>query len=455
MGFTAVWISPITHNPEERLFWGEPYHGYWQDDLYRLNNRFGSEGDLKDLSAELHRRGMYLMVDIVVNHFVTSERANATNFSKIHPFNDKSFFHPYCEITDYDNQDMIERCWVGDANVPLVDVNTEDPRVISTFNNWIPSLVSNYSIDGLRIDTAKHVQKSFWPAFSKAAGVFASGEVLSNNSTYTCDYQNYLDSVINYPIYYPLINAFSATNGSISALVKMHQNLQTGCKDATLLLTMGGNHDTPRIAATIPSLQLRKNALAYTLLSDGIPVLYQGDEQSFAGPTSDPDNREALWTSGFDKSAPLYQMIRKLNKVRSWVGRDDTNYWIPKTTVFWSDPHAMAFRRGSGESQMVAILTNNGGNSTMREVEVERSGFAAGTILMDIIACEKVTVGKDGILRLAMDDGNPKVLFPVDHLGWFGLCDLSRSPTRTPQYPRVYTGARHAQRVARSFVSVR
>jgi hypothetical protein len=62
-------------------------------------------------------------------------------------------------------------------------------------------------VDGLRIDTAKHVQKSFWPAFIKAAGVFATGEVLSDKPDYTCNYQRYLDSVINYPVYVACFNS--------------------------------------------------------------------------------------------------------------------------------------------------------------------------------------------------------------------------------------------------------
>lgn len=217
----------------------------------------------------------------------------------------------------------------------------------------------------------------------------------------------------------------------------MHQDLQTGCQDSTLLLTMVGNHDTTRLAATIPSLALRKNAIAYSFISDGIPVLYQGDEQSFAGATDDPDNREALWTSGFDKSAPLYQIVRKLNKLRSWVGRHDTSYWIPKTTIFWSDPHTMALRRGSNGIFVVAILTNGGGNLTMREVNVQRSGYVAGTILIDIIACEEVAVGKDGALRVTMADGNPKVLLPIEHLGWSGICDSWLPNTSTSNYSRM------------------
>jgi alpha-amylase len=85
------------------------------------------------------------MVDVVVNHFAWPGPANLTNYSHFNPFNDASFYHPYCEITNYDDQDMVEKCWLGDANVELVDVKTEDSRVFSTYQLWISSLVSNYS----------------------------------------------------------------------------------------------------------------------------------------------------------------------------------------------------------------------------------------------------------------------------------------------------------------------
>lgn len=57
-----IWISPIVTNIEDG------YHGYWAKDLYSINSHFGTEQDLKDLSDALHRRGMFLMVDVVVNH---------------------------------------------------------------------------------------------------------------------------------------------------------------------------------------------------------------------------------------------------------------------------------------------------------------------------------------------------------------------------------------------------
>jgi alpha-amylase len=199
----------------------------------------------------------------------------------------------------------------------------------------------------------------------------------------------------------------------------MHRNLQKGCKDPTLLLTFASNHDVTRLAALSPSLALRKNALAYTLLSDGIPTVYQGDEQGFSG-TSDPDNREAMWLSNFDQSAPLCQMIRKLNKLRTWAGRKESKYWTSMSSIFWSDNHTIAMRKGSGRSQIVVVLTNIGGNSTTR---IPNTGFGAGTKLMDVVACEMNVVGFSGLLSVDITEGNPKVFFPLDRLFWSGICD--------------------------------
>ena len=67
---------------------------------------------------------------------------------------------------------------MGDAKVALADINTEDETVVNIMKNWITDLVSNYSIDGLRLDTVKHVGKAFWPDFVKSAGVYTLGEVI-------------------------------------------------------------------------------------------------------------------------------------------------------------------------------------------------------------------------------------------------------------------------------------
>lgn len=59
----------------------------------------------------------------------------------------------------------------------------------------------DHTVDGLRIDTAKHVDEAFYPPFEKAAGVFCTGEVFDGDPNYVCPYQNYMDSTLNYPMY--------------------------------------------------------------------------------------------------------------------------------------------------------------------------------------------------------------------------------------------------------------
>ena len=78
-------------------------------------------------------------------------------------------------------------------------MRTEDSDVSSVWNSWITSLVSTYSIDGLRVDSAQQVDTGFFPGFQSASGVYIVGEVYNGDPTYVCPYQNYMSGVLNYP----------------------------------------------------------------------------------------------------------------------------------------------------------------------------------------------------------------------------------------------------------------
>jgi alpha-amylase len=226
----------------------------------------------------------------------------------------------------------------------------------------------------------------------------------------------------------------------------MHSTLQNSCRDTTLLLTFASNHDSARLAALSSSLTLRKNALAYTILSDGIPTLYQGDEQGFSGAT-DPVNREAMWLSGFDRNGPLYIMVRTLNKLRAWAGRRDPSYWTSKTSIFWIDSQTLAMRKGSNGSQIVVILTNKGKGMVAEQVRVTSSGFAEGTALMEVISCEETIVGQDGLLNVEMSSGDPKVFYQLNQLYGSTICQpwlLEPEALRLPYISRLF--AQMAQR---------
>jgi alpha-amylase len=209
----------------------------------------------------------------------------------------------------------------------------------------------------------------------------------------------------------------------MSLLINTHRDMQHSCKDTTLLPTFASNHDTARLAALVPSMALRRNALTYTMLADGIPTLYQGDEQSFSG-IADPKNREAMWLSGFDSTAPLYIMIRTLNKLRTWVGRRDPSFWTSKSTIFWSGANNLAMRRGSGRSHIVAVLTNRESDIAAEPLRATNVQFTAGTALLDVFTCEEFIVGHEGVLSVKMTGGSPRVFYPLNALSGSSICQL-------------------------------
>lgn len=84
------------------------------------------------------------MVDIVTNHMGYAGCGTCVDYSDFHPFNSKSYYHPFCLI-DYSNSTSIQKCWEGDNTVALPDLRTEDPEVLDMWETWIAQLVANYT----------------------------------------------------------------------------------------------------------------------------------------------------------------------------------------------------------------------------------------------------------------------------------------------------------------------
>jgi alpha-amylase len=103
MGFSAVWISPVTLNLVQKTVNLGSYHGYWQQDLYAVNSEFGTMEDLKDLSGALHKRDMYFILDVVVGNMAFAGPPEAVDYSVFDPFDQQHYFHPYCDMPDAGN----------------------------------------------------------------------------------------------------------------------------------------------------------------------------------------------------------------------------------------------------------------------------------------------------------------------------------------------------------------
>ncbi|EEA22046.1 hypothetical protein TMatcc_008531 [Talaromyces marneffei ATCC 18224] len=433
LGFTAVQISPIQENLPEETIYGEAFHGYWPQNLYGLNAHFGTADDLKHLVSELHKRDMYLMVDVVANELaysigqtnMTADNTTIIDYSAFAPFNQSSDFTSYCPILDWSNATESTHCWLGYEGVATPRIKTTEPTIASTLDQWIADLVGTYDIDGIRIDGAKQIESSFFHNFIESAGVYAMGEVYDGDAKFLCGYQSLTSGLENYALYGKIIEAFTA--GKMADLVAMVGAMRQACHSPQYLANFIENQDNPRFASLTQDIALAKNALAFTILSDGIPKMYYGQEQHLPGNYS-PYNRQALWPTQYDTSTELYNLTATLNKLRNHAISIDDHYVTNWSSILYTDGSTYATRKGPNEAQIVAVLSNQGlqgGDYTLQVPGVADSG----TNLTEVTLCDSTVIaGENGTITVPMGHGQPRVYYPTFNLNGSGLCGFSSSP---------------------------
>ena len=376
MGFNAIWISPIFENLEYS------YHGYHITNFYKLNDHFGSEDDFKELISTCHKNDIWVMVDVNANHVAPI----GTNYEKIYPFNSSEHYHDWCDILNWNNQFEVENCRVAD----LPDLNQENDWVTETLLKWIHDLIQKYDIDGIRIDCVMEVPKWFWDQFRDSAGVFQIGEVFDGRPGYVADYQRHLDSVFNYPLYYTIRNSFCGSFQQLEDYWLHYRNIFPGPEYLGIFVE---NHDNERFLFQCNDESKFTNAIIFSLLWEGIPVVYYGGEQYFSG-GYDPYNREPLWDN-YNTESSLYKLIAKVNSIRKTY-----NIWNSKIIQRYADENFYAFTRGN----ILACFTNE--ISLVRTITDHE--FNAGDRLCNLLQDgDCVTVTGQGI-TISMGD-YPKV----------------------------------------------
>lgn len=112
----SLLTRPILENIDLQTPYHFAYHGYWVIDPHELNPRFGTEDDLHDLVTAVHARGMYIMVDIVINNIpslAVDEALHPEQLEAVGSYWTKTEqFHPQCWI-DYSNATSVEYWWVA------------------------------------------------------------------------------------------------------------------------------------------------------------------------------------------------------------------------------------------------------------------------------------------------------------------------------------------------------
>ncbi|KAK1994102.1 alpha amylase [Colletotrichum falcatum] len=428
MGATAVWISPVVKNIDGNIEGaGEAYHGFWTQDLYSINTRFGTEADLMELSDALHARGMYLMVDVAPNHSGLNDQSG--NYTKYIPFNKPEYYHKRCGI-NWNSIPSIQVCWLSG----LPDLRTEDDYVRKVYADWIKDLVAKYKIDGLRIDTALEIEPDFWTdgGFREAAGVFLLGEVSHRDLNVLAPYQKVMDGFMDYSAYHWLADSFQTTDGDLSAVFQgTNQEANMASIDTSLLGSFMENQDQVRFPHLNNDMAVAKNLYAFTMLRDGIPIIYYGQEQHYSGGAT-PNQREALWLGGYDTKSELYALVQQSNKIRARAAEANPSFLTTERTraVFSysgaDSSRVIAFRKG----QLFSMYTNGGvnaKNNVMFAIAKNVHEFAIGSEVVDVYNCESFTVANKGRLWVQMPAGGlPRIFLPKEQAT--GLCGSVKAP---------------------------
>ena len=396
MGFNAIWISPPLKNKVNS------YHGYHNIDLNSINEFFGSSQDLKDLISECHKRDIWVILDAVPNHM-----AGDLDIATFIPFNKPEHYHQSSDLVGIDcsdtnkyNQTIVENCRI----YGMPDLKQENPEVKDTLINWLKNTLNDYGFDGIRYADVPNVPKWFWGEFTKAANTYTLGIVGVDSAdekdvNYIIDYQNYMDGVGNYPLYFKIRECFCSLDskkGSMDSLNDFIQNLQTKFLEPKYMGIWLGNHDKDRFLFECPQNISLRNAIVFTFFFEGIPIFYYGDEQYFDGQNNNDKQREMLF-GHYDTESEIYQLLKKINFIRKTEKIYDTNF-IRR----YHDENHYVFTRGN-----VLIGVGNGDTSSTG-ITLYKHGFKEGDKLCNLLVDDDCITVSDNELQFSLM-GEPKI----------------------------------------------
>ena len=196
LGITVIWMTPIVEQIHDGVDEGTGltygFHGYWTRDWSALDPSFGTKKDLAELVQKAHTKGIRIMLDAVINHTgpVTAEDpAYPSDWVRTSPKCTYKSYDTYINCTLVENLPdvktesneavslppfLVEK-WIKEGRYEqeikeLTDffAKTGYPRAPKYYiMKWLSDYISDYGIDGYRVDTAKHTTEDVWSDFRK------------------------------------------------------------------------------------------------------------------------------------------------------------------------------------------------------------------------------------------------------------------------------------------------
>ncbi len=365
LGFTALYIGPLFQSVG---------HGYETTDYRLLDSRLGTNEDLRNFVSACHEAGLKVIFDGVFNHTGRDFFA----FKDLQANREQSVYKDwYCNVNFWGNNEYNDGFsydnW-GGYNL-LVKLNQRNWAVRDYICDVIRFWVSEFDVDGIRLDAADVLDFEFMKALRRTADevkpdFWLMGEVIHGDYSRWAN-ENTLHSVTNYTLhkalysghndhnYFEIAHTVQRTNGMVPAHIKLYNFVD--------------NHDVERIHTKLMNKAhfLPVHVLLYTL--PGIPSVYYGSEFGIDGRKergSDDSLRPYIDLKEHSEdyeSNPCTRLIAALGNIhRDWNG-----------DLVWGDYRQLhlttqqfAFQRGR-----LIVAVNNSDGEGWFNVEAQASAY--------------------------------------------------------------------------------
>ncbi|MBR3876160.1 MAG: hypothetical protein IKJ25_05220 [Clostridia bacterium] len=321
LGIQGIWLSPIFESPT--------YHKYDAKDYYKVDEKFGTEEDLKELIALCKERNVKIILDLVINH-TSNYHPWFTEFAKARRNGDTSNKY-YYYYTCYTKEDRDGHTWevvpgtsqtgttyYYECNFSggMPELNYDNPKVREEMLN-VAKYYLDLGIDGFRFDAIKYIyygdtksSADFWDWYmgeltAYCPDIYCVGECWSAESE-IMQYYGALNC-FNFAMSGPESSAATAAKGnSLGTFLKYIVRYQDRVQEANpngMPIQFLSNHDQDRIAGAFMYDEYKKMAANLYILSPGSPFIYYGEEigirGSRGGASTDANRRLAmLWGDG-------------------------------------------------------------------------------------------------------------------------------------------------------------
>lgn len=323
LGVQGIWLSPIFSSPS--------YHKYDAADYYKIDEKFGTEEDLRELITLCHERNIKVILDLAINH-TSSSNLWFLKFQNAHKDGDTE--NPYYDYYTYVTNETktagrtyYPLCpgefYEGNFDSGMPELNYDNPKVREEMVN-VAKHYLDMGVDGFRFDAIKYIyfgdtpsSVEFWNWYMKElraikSDIYVVGECWSSDS-----------EVLEY---YPALNCFNFTTSQLGKIYESVKNergsdfakyaeayqksIKAKNPDA-MYCPFISNHDTDRAAGFLPvTMNQMQMAANLYILCHGSPFIYYGEEIGMKGSrgsaNTDANRRLAmLWGDGDTVRNPI------------------------------------------------------------------------------------------------------------------------------------------------------